>query len=237
MKMRTVKQIIGLACFFFVFHMLMVERSPRRPLSMLLREQQSDKQSDKQLTFPCIGDRQQIFAGNKQLEKGFEGAYEILEQHATQFAVHAGTMLHLYRDCGLSSDTSDIDFLVPVEDVFELIDVFTLRGWRLYRKFGTPDQPGYEISFKTSGVRYHVDIFSFNVDTEENFWPLWTGGKLRRCALSKDIDFGYKIKVGERMFNAIGPPEKVLETIYTKDWDKPIASRNWNWINPYCKFA
>lgn len=181
----------------------------------------------------CIGVRRTLFANNEKVKESFERAYEILEKHTSKFAVHTGTMLQLYRDCGLSKDTHDIDFIVPVNEIYPIIEKFKQDGWKLDRKFGKPNEPGYELSFKLN--KYNVDIFSFNEEeTEFNYWPLWVNRKLRKCKLNKNINFGHQIKIGDRYFHSLGPVEQIAETIYGTSWKIPIPSKKFNWLSHKC---
>jgi hypothetical protein len=158
-------------------------------------------------------------------------AKRVLE--GTAWSVHFGSLLQLYRDCSLASDTNDIDFIVPYEEItVDLIAKFTQRGWTKLRDFGKMGTPGFETSFRHSnGVK--VDLFGQASDIHSDWAPLWVNGKLKRCRYRhssiETLRIDHNLEVNVR-----APVEPILEQIYGLAWREKIRTKNWNWVNPRC---
>ena len=146
-------------------------------------------------------------------------------------------LLHMYRDCGISIDEHDIDFLVPLEhipivkDAFESSEHFGV--WKQSKKLKATEI-GYHFAGHHKETGVDVDIFSLNFVAGKKFSPMWINGRLHSCWLPKNLEFGYKLKVTGFEFNTIGPIEEYLVSIYGKDWKIPIKTKDWDWKNPRC---
>ena len=149
-----------------------------------------------------------------------------------------GVLLHMYRDCGISEDEHDLDWIVPLKYVLKVRHAF-----KESEHFGVHEQDGHlgrrQIGYHFSG--YHIetgvdiDIFSLNEVNGSKFAPLWMNHKLYYCDLPDNLEFGYKLKVNGFEFSVIGPIEEYLVSVYGKDWRTPIKTKDWDEQNPRYK--
>lgn len=166
-------------------------------------------------------------------------ATQLFEQHGIQYIVHAGTLLHLYRNGTLLEDESDLDIAVPLEELVRARDVLVASGeFAVEREFGRAFQPGHEFHFNAGDIR--LDVFSINdQDTHESWTPLWVGWRLRRCYLNSTMSGGRRLVIDDGRHNhTFSVPDDVegcLSSMYGEHWATPIMSSEWHWVNEFCR--
>ena len=155
-----------------------------------------------------------------------------------EYSMSDGVLLHMYRNCGISEDEHDLDFIVPYKHILSVRSAFEeSEQFEVYRqsKRLKEKQIGYHFAcyHKITGVK--IDIFSLNNLAQHKWQPMWIYERLYSCWLPKNLTFGYRLKVNEFEFNVIGPIEDYLVSMYGSDWKIPIDTKDWDWRNPRCK--
>lgn len=151
--------------------------------------------------------------------------------------IHFGTLLHIYRDCALKSDSSDVDFLVPISEMGNVINVMD-KDPLFHRKhtFGKLGHHGFEVSYKHNLYKTKVDFFSINTEYNYTWSPLWVNNKLKKCQIP--LTTGHRGWVVDKRLHSFPVIDidinSLLEAQYGEDWNIPIPSKSWNWINPRC---
>jgi hypothetical protein len=166
-------------------------------------------------------------------------ATHLFDQHGVKYIVHAGTLLHLYRNGTLLEDESDLDIAVPLELVPRARDVLVASGeFEVEREFGHAFQPGHEYHFNAGDIR--LDVFSINdQDSQESWTPLWVGWQLRKCFLNSTVSGERRLTISTGQHNhTFSVPDNVdacLTSMYGEHWATPIESSEWYWVNENCR--
>lgn len=159
----------------------------------------------------------------------------IFKENNYQFSLASGTLLHMYRDCGLASDTGDIDISVPLETLDEnMIKSFLDKGWIKKMTFGTIGEPGFEVALiHPNGNK--MDLYGETNEGDFTWLAVWVNRRAYMCAYENPTQW-FTLHVDDlTSYPVHGEPEKFFEGVYGTNWRNPIPTKNYNWINPRCK--
>ena len=161
-------------------------------------------------------------------------AIEIFNEFEYKYSITFGTLLHMYRDCGLLPDTGDVDLAVPLNTLDDkMLQRFYDAGWKFFRKFGTQGKPGFEIAIKhPNGLK--MDIYGETSEGDFTWQAVWINKRAHMCAYENPTEW-YTLMVDEfTSYPVHGNPEEFFKGVYGLNWRTPIPTKSYNWINPRC---
>jgi hypothetical protein len=164
-----------------------------------------------------------------------ERATHVLGARGIPYFLHAGTLLHLYRNCTLLKDTTDLDIGVPLNYLARAVTALKMAGLDVARTFGeNVTSAGAEFQYVVGGVG-RLDVLSLNDANGDRPWtPLWVGGVLRKCYMAPFR--GTKLlAVGTVFFRVPENPDEQLAALYGPGWRTPISSDTWKRQNAVCQ--
>lgn len=161
-------------------------------------------------------------------------AMAIFNDNDYQFSLAFGTLLHMYRDCGLLPDTGDVDVAVPLKTLTEeMLAKFYAEDWVFFRSFGTEGSPGYEVALKhPSGLK--LDIYGETSEGDFTWQAVWVNRRAFMCAYTNPSNW-FTLHVDHvTSYPVHGNPEEFFKGVYGLNWRTPIPTSGYNWINPRC---
>eukprot|EP01084_Bolivina_argentea_P143270 251647_1 len=148
------------------------------------------------------------------------------------YSLTSGTLLQMYRNCGLHIDANDIDFITPlqylssVKKALTKSKYFVSRDHYPYKEY-TPITIGHRLKYEhTNGIK--IDIYSFNNQNGIKWAPHFKGRKLFRCFYPNNTKFGYILQVKNYTFPVFGPIDTYLKIRYGKKWIKPMSTHTFH---------
>jgi len=116
-------------------------------------------------------------------------AVDIFDANTVSYSLVSGTLLHMYRDCKLYRDSTDVDISVPLDALNrELLGRFYDKGWKYSRSFGHEGQPGYEVAIiHPNGER--MDLYGETHNEHFTWISVWIDRVAYMCAFETPTIF------------------------------------------------
>lgn len=225
--LKVVMILIVIAFYFRIFSITKISQIVERKVPQTLRSQQTN--------LYCLryNDMERPKSPPKLMEALFD-AVDILKEGTGEYSLAFGTLLHMYRNCGLLPDSNDVDLSVPLSRLTsDFLEQFYSRGWKYCRSFGKEGQHGYEVALThPNGER--IDIYGETFEGDFTWQAVWVKRRAFMCAYETPTTW-YTLHVGNGVkFQVHGKPEDFFKTIYGMDWKTPKPTKTYNWINPRC---